>query len=292
MPVFKILLGMKTMKKIPYEVEIDIFPVPVRHCRYFQEHIFDYKDDGTAFYEWENIRQNYLLEIDDKMLDICGACPLNLLVDVEGCKGELFDFEIFLKVLPNVKPDSILLSRDLLNGEFTLEETRLLVAEMEKLQEYSGNISWPVAQVFDEGSPVKDENSVKHEGLVYFMWSGEEQQAFFSSNQGYHLGLTNQGIIIRKNGGEALEEPFASLNRKGMRVTGQTVSGKTVPIPINRASLPEWWPGREGENSELRFTSLPVSHLFADIFNMLIVFGNTSIKFVTGMKIFSRYYRP
>jgi len=172
-----------------------------------------------------------------------------------------------------------------------VEETRILVSEMENLQEYSSNISWPVAQVFVDGVPVKDEESFRFENLVYFMWSGEETESYFSNNSGFHLGLTNQGLVLRKVMSEPYPEPFASLTRKGMRVIGQTISGRMQPIPINRACLPEWWPRHEGENSELRFTNLPVSNLFGDVFNMLIVFGNTALKHNTGIKIFSKYYR-
>lgn len=282
---------MTEMKKIPYQIEIDIYQVPIRFCRYYQETIYDYNDSGLARFEWDRIRQDYLLGKDYSIEEICNGCPLNLLLGVEGCRGDLFDFDIFIRMLQNVKPDSILLTRELTDSTFNIEETRQLIKEMDSLQEYGNNISWPVAQVFLDGKPVTSPDSLKFDNLVYHEWTGDEDQIYFTHNQGYYVGVTNQGILLKKNFGESFPEPFTTLTRKGMRAIGQTISGKTKPIPINRAVLPEWWPDNPTANSELRFTNLPVSNLFWDIFNMLIAFSETAVKNVTGINLFSPFYR-
>ncbi len=282
---------MEPMKKIPYHVEINIFNVPTRNCRFFQEQIYEYYDDGRARFEWDRLKQDYMLGLDYSIEEICATCPLNLLMDVEGCKGELYEFEIFMRMLPNVKPDSILLQKNILNAQFDEEETSRLVEEMEKLQELTVNVSWPIAQVFVNDEPVVWEESVKYNNYVYYEWSGDEDQIFFTTNPGYHIGLTNEGIILKKNYGETLPHKFVSLSRKGMRVTGKTKEGKLVPIPMNRAVYPEWWPENPGVNSELRFTNLPISYVFQDVFNMIIVFGKTALQYYTGINIFSQFYR-
>jgi hypothetical protein len=282
---------MKPMKKIPYEVEIDIYHVPMRYCRYYQEQIYDYDDHGMAIFEWEHHSQLYRIGESEKLEEICAPCPLNILLDVEGCRGELFGYEVFLKVIQNVRPDSVLLSKNVLDSDFNIDETKQILQEMEYLQEVTRNISWPVAQIFVDGKPVKSEESIQFGGHVYYEWTGDDEAVFFSSNDGFHLGLTNQGMVLRKSFGEELPEPFSSLQRKGMRVIGTTTSGKTVPIPINKACLPEWWPENNDVDSELRFTSLPVSDIYFDVFNMIMEYGRVAIKHATGIKIFSRYYR-
>jgi len=282
---------MSPKNEIPFQVEINIFNIPTRNCRFFQEQIYEYFDDGRARYEWDRIKQEYMLGRDYSIEEICGPCALNLLLQVEGCKGELFDFETFIRMLPNVKPDSLLLQKNILNAKFNEEETKQLVEEMENLQEACQNISWPVAQVFVDGQPAVSEESNKFDNLVFYEWSGHENKIFFSTNPGYHVGLTNEGIVLKKNYGETIPHNFVSLSRKGMRVVGTTQEGKTVPIPMNRAVLPEWWASNPGSNSELRFTSLPISGVFQDIFDMIIVFGQTALQYYTGINIFSQFYR-
>jgi len=283
---------MKPMKKIPYKVEINISQVPNRFCRYYQEQIYEYSANGRARFEWDRIRQEYILNNNPAILEICDPCPLNILLDVEGCKGELFEFGTFLRALSIIKSDSLLLQKSTLNCEFSNEETAELIQEMEFLQEHGQMAGWPVAQVFySNGSPTVSENSIRFNNLVFYEWSGEEDDIFFISNKGYHIGMTGEGIILKKNYGETLPDPFLSLARKGFRVVGQTLSGKTIPIPRNRTKLPEWFPGDPEADTELRFTTLPISDVFRDVFNMLIVYGQMALQHYTGINVFSEFYR-
>lgn len=283
---------MRAMKKIPYQIEINISQVPNRLCRFYQEQINDYYADGRARYEWDRIKQNYILKQDPAIEQICGPCPLNILLDIEGCRGDLYDFDIFLKAIALVKPESILMQKNTLNAAFTDEETAELIKEMEGLQEQGQMITWPVAQVFNtDGTPVTSEGSQKHDSLVYFEWLGDDEESFFTTNKGYHLGVARDGIIVKKNYGETLPEAFLSLSRKGFRVVGQTVSGKVVPIPLNRAKLPEWFPDNPEADTDLKFSEIPITHVFQDIFNMIIVYAETALQHYTGINIFSEFYR-
>ncbi|MFP4498510.1 MAG: hypothetical protein ACLFQV_09900 [Vulcanimicrobiota bacterium] len=282
---------MAEMRKIPYDVEINIGNIPTRYCRYYQEQIFDYYDDGRARFEWDRLRQDFMLGLDFTIEEVCSNCPLNIILDVEGCRGRLFDFDIFLRMLSNVKPDSLLFQKNIKNAEFSREETENLLQEMEQLQQYCKNITWPVAQVFCNDEPVQSEESVKYNQMVYYEWGGEEAPNFFASNQGYHAGITKEGIILKKNFGETLPNVFVSLSRKGLRMKGTDLEGNLVPVPMNRATLPDWWPEDPYKESELKFTSLPVSFIFYDIFNMIIVYGQMALQHYTGINIFSKFYR-
>ncbi len=283
---------MKPMKKIPFKIEINISQVPNRFCRFYQEQIYEYTAEGKARFEWDRIKQEYIIYQNPTILDVCDPCPLNILLEAEGCKGELYEFDTFLKVLGIVKHDSIILQKNALNCEFTSEETEQLIREMEDLQDQGKMLTWPVAQVFfADGSPAVSEESFKSKNLVYYEWSGDDNDIYVTSNKGYHIGLTGEGIILKKNYGETIEETFNILSRKGMRVTGQTVAGKKVPIPMNRTQLPEWFPDDPGGDSELRFTELPISDVFRDVFDMIIVFGKAAMEHFTGVNIFSEFYR-
>lgn len=280
------------MKRIPFQVEINISQVPNRMCRFYQEQIYEYSATGKARFEWDRVKQDHILRGDPTIEQICGPCPLNILLDVEGCRGELYEFEIFIRAITLVKPESMLLQKSLLNASFDMEETKELIEELQNLQEQGQMITWPVAQVFyPNGSPAVSENSFKFGNMLFYEWSGDDEDVFFTTNRGYHIGLSREGIILKKNYGENLPEPFLNLSRKGFRVVGQTVSGKVVPIPINRTKLPEWFLEAPDEDSELKFTELPISQVFQDIFNMIIVYGETALQHYTGINIFSQFYR-
>jgi hypothetical protein len=282
---------MNMMKKIPFEIEINIAGVPNRNCKFFQEQIYEYHDSGKARFEWDRLRQEFILGKDFSIERICNPCPLNLLLDIEGCKGELFDFEVFTRMLPNIKPDSILLQKNLLNCSFNTVETIQLVEEIESLQEKSWFMTWPVAQVYMDNEPLVLEESIKYKNFVYYEWTGEDDHVFFASNKGYHVGMVRDGIILKKNYGETLPDVFVSLARKGMRTLGKNKEGSMIPIPMHQASHPEWLPENPGYETELRFTSLPIPGVFQDIFNMIIIFGKSAIKEFTGISIYSRFYR-
>jgi hypothetical protein len=279
------------MKKIPYFVELNVASIPTRSCRYYQEQVYEYLDDGRARFQWDRLRQDYLMNISDIALDICDNCSSNILLDFEGCKGQLYEFETFMKMLPEVKPDSILLQKRVLNALFDMDQTQTIIDEMEYLQEAGWNLFWPVAQVFVDDRPAIFEDSLKCNNLVYQEWSGDDEQIYYTSNDGYHIGLTRDGIVLKKNFGENIPQTFVSLTRKGLRVVGKTETGQMVPISVHRAQFPEWWSENPGVDSELRFTSLPISGIFQDIFNMLIIFSKTALKNLTGVSIFSQFYR-
>ncbi|MCD4785971.1 MAG: hypothetical protein K8T10_19295 [Candidatus Eremiobacteraeota bacterium] len=283
---------MKPMEEIPYQVEIITSQVPNRLCRFYQEQIYEYYQDGRARYEWDRIRQDYILYGDTSIGQICASCPLNILLGVEGCKGDLFEFEVFLKAATTIWPGSLLMQKNALNASFSFEETQELLKEIESMQEQGKNINWPVAQVFSKvGVPLTSVNSFKYNNLVFYEWSGDENRIFFTTNRGYHIGLSSEGIILKKNYGETLPDQFLKVTRKGFRVVGQAVSGKIIPVPLNRTKLPEWFPDAPDEDTELRFTELPVSGVFRDIFNMIIVYGQTALDHFTGINIFSEFYR-
>jgi hypothetical protein len=282
---------MNMMKKIPYEVEINIAGVPNRNCRFCQEQVYEYQDTGRARFEWDRLRQEYIMGKDYTIEYICTPCPLNILLDIEGCRGDLFDFDIFIRMLPNIKPDSILLRKNTLNCTFDIDETRQLIEEMEILQENSWNLTWPVAQIYVNAEPVILEESTKYNNYVYYEWTGEDDHVFFTTNKGYHVGITRDGIILKKNYGETLPDVFISLVKKGMRTVGKNKEKSLIPIPMHQAAAPEWWPDNPGLETELKFTSLPIPGVFQDIFNMIIIFGRTALSESTGISIFSRFYR-
>jgi hypothetical protein len=282
---------MNVIKKIPYEIEINIANVPNRNCRYYQEQVYEYQDTGRARFEWDKLRQDYILGKDYMIEHICNPCALNILLDVEGCRGNLFEFDVFARMLPNIKPDSILLSKNILNSTFSIEETKRLVEEMEYLQDNSWKITWPVAQVFIDHEPVVFEDSVKYNNYVYYEWAGDDEQSFFATNKGYHVGVARDGIILKKNYGETLPDVFISLVKKGMRTIGKNKKGALIPVAMHQANFPEWWSDNPGQETELRFTSLPISGVFQDIFNMIIIFGKSALSESTGVSIFSRFYR-
>jgi hypothetical protein len=185
---------MRPMKRIPFEIEINISQVPNRLCRFYQERIYDYHADGKVQYEWDRIRQSWMLHHDPTIEQICGPCPLNILQEPEGCKCELNEFEVFLNALTMIKADSMLLQKNTLNCAFNDQETVALIEELENLYEHGKMINWPVAQVFySDGTAAVSENSMKTEGLVYFEWTGEDEENFFTSNRGYHIGICKEG---------------------------------------------------------------------------------------------------
>ena len=49
-----------------YQIQIDTFSVPHRHCRAYQERIIDFYDTGKPRFAWEKIRQEFILQQDNR----------------------------------------------------------------------------------------------------------------------------------------------------------------------------------------------------------------------------------
>ena len=109
-----------------HDLKLDIFRVSYRACRPYQEKIDDFYDNGKIRFQWDMIRQAYIMAGDQTLPAICEQCPLNIKQTCEGCHTEIEGLPAFLNILVKYMPESVLLNYKLYHDFIDIDIVRQL----------------------------------------------------------------------------------------------------------------------------------------------------------------------
>lgn len=268
-----------------HQLKIDIFNVPYRHCRRYQEKIIDYYPDGRPLFEWERLRQNFILRNDQAITSVCQGCPLNIYNVVEGCQGDLYGLNAFIQAAGRVLPDSKFLKLSFEKATLEAEETLAILKELEVLGEKLKELRWPVAQLFYDSVPAMTNSHDGTAKFVFFEWEGAEDINFKKGNESYFIGISQHGIVLKDIQGTSLPEEFKRLVKTGPAVYGETLEGNSINLPAINGLTPQWDELNPDADSELAHTYLMASIIFKDVLEALLIFCRTAANNKTGIII-------
>ncbi|MCL5037526.1 MAG: hypothetical protein M1269_10510 [Chloroflexi bacterium] len=261
-----------------FKISVDVFRIPHRRCRIFQEQISDFYQDGRPRFQWEVIRQNWMLSRNNTILEICGDCRLNLTETVEGCSTTIDYLDSYLAAVAVARPDSILLSL-LQNNVYEYDALEVFVKELKSVTDDLENITWYGAQLFAFALPVPDENG---KPLIY-PWDGDPHGYYFFSNAAYSTGVSTEGILLRElRGGQP--SVFTSLLRHGPQILGMDRQGSMHNLVPDGGIMPAW-ESPSHEISELRHVKMSALEIFRHIHETLILFAGTASKEQTAFMV-------
>ena len=265
-----------------YQFSLEVFPVPHRHCRSYQERIADYYNNGRPRFAWEQIRQEYLLQVNNRLEEICAPCPLNLFQAPEGCKQITNDFTAFLNAVRIAKPDSLFLDYNWDNAQIPLGEIGKLIEELENLSFALQSVSWCGAQVFNFGQPQMVYKLGENFPRIH-LWEGNEYPNYFYSDQVFMLGIGREGLVLKEIGSGS-EKYYQQLFRQGREVFGKTVEGVTERV---ESSSPDQiaWEEEPAQVSELRLVQFPANQAFVSTLKTFLIFAQTALTHRTGIKV-------
>lgn len=267
-----------------HQLEIDIFGIPYRPCRPYQERIADYYNSGRPRFEWEKIRQKNLMEGDQTIVRVCSSCNLNILGGPEGCRIQVENLNVFLGAVSGFIPQTLLTRYTFEDDILSAEDTRLLNLEFKALAEALAGETWPVAQIFDEDEPRPSKpGSIRP--FETYEWGGNDEHTFIFSNAGYTVAIGRTGLIVRESLGDAMPESFVRLWKEGASVFGETVGGRLVPFLPIKECLPAWDDSRTFVPSEIRFQEQPFLEVFGDLVDSFIGFSSVAISHGAGLKV-------
>lgn len=267
-----------------HQLEIDIFSIPYRPCRPYQERIADYYNSGRPRFEWEKIRQKNLMEGDQTIVRVCGSCNLNILGEPEGCRIQVENLNIFLGAVSALIPQTMLTRYTFQDDLISPEETRYVHQEFKTLSEALANETWPIAQIFDDDEPRRSKpGSIRP--YETFEWAGNEDDTIIFSNAGYTVAIGRTGIVVRESLGEPLPESFVRLWKQSASVFGETVGGRRVPFLPIKECLPAWDDSRQFVPSELRYLDLSLLEVFGDVVDSFIGFSSVAMSHNAGLKV-------
>jgi hypothetical protein len=267
-----------------HRIKIDIFKVSYRLCRPYQEKIDDFYEDGGIRFQWDMIRQAYLLGNDSTLAAICGDCPLNLTYQPEGCLTEVQGINIFLKVLLKLKPEAELLKYSLFDDILDVDATRQLLSDVEEAQALLQKIKWPIAQVFCQGAPLGERDQHGTILPIFYEWDGEEEDNFSFGSEGYFWGRTQEGIVVKDNFGNRIDMVFKRLFKEGFGVYGESQEGKLHTFIPVMGHFPSWDDPGARKGSELIATEIPAEVVFKDLLEALAVFCQEALRNNTGLQ--------
>ncbi|MFH0801772.1 MAG: hypothetical protein V2A78_05225 [bacterium] len=277
------------MFEAEHEIYLDIFKVPFRPCRPFQEKIADYTETGRARFQWEKIYQRWMIYRDTEIADTCVPCPMNLFPAPLGCEGHIPGLRSLWTLLEKAVPESALLKMKEKDNLILLDAVQDLAEEMKSLPATISLFQWPVAQVFFLGQPVYVEGLLSTVIPLLFEWNGQEEPGYQYSSAGYLLGRTQEGIILRETTGELLPQTFRRLWREGGPVYGETIEGEIMMIPAFNGVLPAWDSVDPCRDSQLMALEISAQEAFSRPLNLLKAFVDTAIYAKTGLGIRSIY---
>lgn len=241
--------------------------------------------DGRPRFEWEAMRHRMILYGDPTIAGVCASCQLNLMQEAEGCRGTLENFEVFLRAVARLAPESPWATLPLEPDPLSAEATRHLYRDLANLETVFASNPWKVAQMFRHGAPLLDEfpDGSSHPRL--HPWNGESPPHLISSNEGYQLFLCPHGMIVKANFEDPVPHVFVKMWRDSLGVYGQTAQGETIGFQMAMARHPEWDPEAPRAEGELLLTELPAAQVFRDTLDMLAVFSGVAGEAETGILI-------
>lgn len=273
--------------KTYHRIKIDIPRVSYRTCRPYQEKIDDFYESGKIRFQWDMIKQAFLLGQDSTLPVICSQCPLNIFQQPEGCQGDIVGLNIFLKVLARFKADAELLKYQLFDDILDIDGTRNLLNDMLESREYLEKLDWPVAQVHFKGVPVTYTGEDGIARNIFYEWDGEEEETYPHGQEGYFWGRSQEGIVVKDNFGNKMPFVFNKLYKEGFGVYGASADGRVHTFVPVMGHFPSWDDVEPGRQSELMATEIKASLVFGDILDILRLFSQEALKNNTGLSILS-----
>jgi hypothetical protein len=267
---------------LEYALILDIFGYPLRPCRIHQEKIADFYETGKPRFEWEKIRQSYILTKDPAILQICAPCPLNLMEQPEGCRGKLRDFAVLLNVFRRFKPDSLFFTYDYAQTVLDKNATIALADELKELKISLNEYPWSAAVVQERPiSPLL--HTLQEQPLAIYPWDGSADENWFASRDYILLGIAEEGLLLKDSRDEAPALELNSLWRDGFDIYGETQKGQTLHLAPSPQGLPffEDYP----QEIEIKFVKLPAAQLFQDSLALWELFLETAVRHKIGIEI-------
>lgn len=273
-----------------WELSLEIFSYSFRPCRQAQETIYEYMQDGRPQFEWEYLRQQWILQQDPQILDYCSECPINIMGEMEGCKCQVENLDIFFRALNELAPDS-LWTRVPRNGVPTaIHEVAPLLADLLGMRDRFATLTWPSAVPKFEGTPYRDEVE-DEDGYFqptgppqFYAWNGEGPPGLLYLNEGYTVYLSRHGLMVKPTGQEPVPYVFRRLWREDLGVFGEDGQGEQIGFDVLMGRYPTWGFSSDS-GTELVFEPLPASEVFAEIFDLLEVFCSVALECETGILI-------
>ncbi len=256
-----------------YDIKLDVFSVSSRPCRLPQEQIIDYYDDGRPQFQWEYLRQLYILQGYEDILNYCDSCPLNVFGGLEGCSGPVEGLDIFVRALGELIPDSPWADIPLDGTPVTPEQMDELYLALGSLQDKLSLQQWPVAQPKLHGDPMKEYFPDGSWRLQFYPWNGEGPPGLIAHNPGYQVYLSRHGLVVKPTYDDPVPHVFRKLWREAKGTFGLSTTGETIGFEMSMARYPTW--GFESvPGAEIVFEMKPASEVFQEILMVLDVFCN------------------
>ena len=268
----------------PWEISIDIFSVRSRPCAQAQEVIIDYYSDGRPLFKWEHMRQSLAFRGSEEILDVCEPCPLSIFGGLEGCRGQVVNFDVLFRALNELVPDSPWNEVPVNGMPIYPEQLRELSEALVWTREKLSKESWPVAQPRFEGVNYGDGEYNREARSQFFGWDGNGPPALLDFNDGYQVYLSRHGLLVKATHGSPIPHTFSKLWREEKGFFGLSSSGETVAFQVARGNYPTWGlPNDLGV--ELVTESLPADRALIEELELLDVFVELANQFDTGLLI-------
>ncbi len=266
-----------------HKIKLDIYRVSYRSCRPYQEKIDDFYDNGKIRFQWDMMKQAYLMAGDQTFPAVCSQCPLNLRLVCEGCNMEIDGLFSFLNVLVQYMPECILLNYKLQDDFLDIDIVRQLYNEMIDLEKQLEKVDWPVARVMNGDSPVLAPDGQDGEQELFYPWEGEDEDTYPYGSESYYWGRSKDGIIVKDSFGNKAPYTFSKLYKEGFGVYGVSTDGKLHTFVPVMGKFPIWSNPEGYGGQELVADIKKASVVFRKQLNAIIVFAEEAMKNNTGL---------
>lgn len=268
-----------------HRLKLDIYKVSYRICRPYQEKIDDFYESGKIRFQWDMIRQAYLLSNEQTLPAICSQCPLNIKGRPEGCQMELEELNTFVNVLGQLMPEATILNFNLYDDVLDMETVRLIYNDFLEADQTLAAKQWPVARVCNQGQQVLIYDEDGNETELFYPWDGSEEESYPQGNEAYFWGRNPDGILVKDSFGNRAPFPFAKLYREGYGVYGMSYEGQLHTFIPVMSRFPSWNDQYGNGGQELIAGEMPASHVFKRILDSFILFCEEGMKNNTGIVV-------
>ncbi|MGE0493970.1 MAG: hypothetical protein AB7S38_32475 [Vulcanimicrobiota bacterium] len=267
-----------------HEIAVDIFGVGSRPCRVSQEKIVDYYTDGRPLFEWEEMRQRFILGSQTKILNYCEPCFLSVFGGLEGCKGEIDNLDILFRAMAEQAPHSPWNEVPQDGTPIFPDQLREMAVQLELLRVTLHQSEWPIAQPRYDGQSVREQLPDGPGRRQFYIWDGEGPPSIIAHNDGYQIYFSKHGLLVKPTYSDPIPHTFVKIWREHRGTFGLSSSGETIGFPISRGRYPMW--GFENvPGAELVVEVIPSDEAFADVIDILDVFVSLANQFDTGITI-------
>lgn len=274
-----------------WQLGLDIFAYPFRPCRHDQETIYDYQSDGRPQFRWEYLRQVWVFRGDERIAQTCSDCPINIMGEVEGCKVQVDNLDIFFRALNELVPESPW-------AQMAKDGSPLSPGQMAQMLHALGELrsalelqTWPVAVPRYSGNPYyeeiqePDENGdwATHQGAQrFYAWNGEGPPGLIFLNEGYSLYLSRHGLMVKPTGEDPVPYVFRRLWREDLGVFGEDGQAQQIGFDVLSGRYPSWGFSTDSD-TDLTLERMPAAQVFTEILDLLEVFCSVALEFEAGL---------